>query len=283
MKMLLSARGLFVLGFVILLATNIIVFSGVASNRTSNPQARIRLTERELRLPSRISRENSGLSLKITWRVLEEDTGFDNYPGWQSPEWFDAEKLEALGFKVDDHALEMGGDISYRRPLPKEVFVVLEYNGDAYKEALNRTERALDEAKGAISANAADDKQRKKVENATNRLSNERLSNSRLFAIDVGLDPTILRENYKDQTRFIITKGLVSPNRYYAKNKKEVTGYIKGLSIRNTHVPLKHRQVFDTLLDKGTRKWNSPDPPRYTVELGYGSRWEPWIVSVQEM
>ncbi len=53
MKMLLSSRGLFTLGFVILLATNIIVFSGVASNRSGNLEAQIILSERELTLPSR--------------------------------------------------------------------------------------------------------------------------------------------------------------------------------------------------------------------------------------
>ena len=52
MKMLLSARGLFTLGFVIFLTTNIIVLSGVASNRAENPEAQIILTERELTLPN---------------------------------------------------------------------------------------------------------------------------------------------------------------------------------------------------------------------------------------
>ena len=283
MKMLLSVRGLFMLGFAILLATNIVVLSGVASNRSGKPDTQIILTERELRLPSRISSENSGLRLKITWRVLEEDTGYDNYSGWQSPEWFDAEKLEVLGFNVDIHDRAMRSDISYRHELPKEVFVVLEYDGETYKEAFNRAEYRLEKARDTISPSDTDAKRRKEVEKAANQLSRERFSTSRLFAIDVGLNPDILREKYQDQAHFIITKGLAAAKRYYDKNKKEVTGTIKGLSIKNIHVPLKHRQVFDTLLGKGIRKWNAPDPPRYQVELGYGNRWEPWMMSVQLM
>ena len=149
-------------------------------------------------------------------------------------------------------------------------------------EALNRTQMSLDKAKDAISSNTADEKGRKEVEKAAKRLKHEQFSNSRLFVIDAGLDPGLLRGKYKDQSRFIITKGLVSPGSYSDKNKKEITGYIKRLSIRAIHVPLKHRQVFDTLLDKGTPQWNSSDPPRYKIELGYGSRLEPWIVSVQQ-
>ena len=161
MKMLLSVRGLFMLGFAILLATNIVVLSGVASNRSGKPDTQIILTERELRLPSRISSENSGLRLKINWRVLEEDTGYDNYSGWQSLEWFYAEKLEVLGFNVDIHDRAMRSDISYRHELPKEVFVVLEYDGETYKEAFNRAEYRLEKARDTISPSDTDAKRRK--------------------------------------------------------------------------------------------------------------------------
>lgn len=283
MKWLLSSRGLFVIGFAILVATNILVLSGVASNRSGEPESQLILTERELKLPSRISNENSGLRLKITWRVLAENTGYDNYSGWRSPEWFDAEKLKTLGFNMAAHELETGSDISYRRPLPKEVFVVLEYNGDAYKEALIRTKISLDEAKGTLSSNTSDDKVRKKVEKAVKRLQRERVTNTRLFAIDAGLDPDVLREQYQDQTRFIITKGLAAPRSYYDKKKKQLSGYIRRLSIGAIQVPLKHRPMFDTILAKEPLNRNAPVPPRYQVQLGYGGRWEPWMISAQQM
>jgi Domain of unknown function (DUF4824) len=283
MKWLLSSRGLFLLGFAILLSSNIIVLSGVASNRSGKPDTRIILTERELKLPSRISNENSGLNLKIDWRVLSENTGYDTYSGWRSPEWFDAEKLKTLGFNVAAHGLARNSDLSYKRPLPKEVFVVLEYDGDAYKEALNRTKFSLDEAKEARSSDPSDEKGRKKIEKAVKRLNRERFASSRLFAIDAGLDAGKLRAQYMDQTRFIITKGLAAPRSYYDKKKKQLSGYIKRLSIGAVHVPLKHRPMFDTILAKEALGGNTPQPPRYQVELGYGSRWEPWMISVQQM
>ena len=268
MKWLLSSRGLFAIGFAILVATNILVLSGVASNRSGEPESQLILTERELKLPSRISNENSGLKLKVTWRVLAENTGYDNYSGWRSPEWFDAEKLKALGFNVTAHELETGSDISYRRPLPKEVFVVLEYNGDAYKEALNRTKISLDEAKDTLSSNTSDDKVRKKVEKAVKRLQRERVTNTRLFAIDAGLDPDVLREQYQDQTRFIITKGLAEPRSYYDKNKKQLSGYVRHLSIGAIQVPLKHRPMFDTILAKEPLNRNAPVPPPLSGATG---------------
>jgi hypothetical protein len=109
------------------------------------------------------------------------------------------------------------------------------------------------------------------------------MTETRLFAIDAGIDAKKLREKYNDRTRFIIAKGLVKPRYHYGNKKREVTGYITKLSIESIHVPLKHRQVFDAILVKDKSRRNGFIPPRYKVELAYGSRLEPWIVSVEPM
>ena len=281
MKIRLSSRGLFAMGFVILIVTNIVVLSGVASNRAGTPETRITITERELQLPYRVHEENSGLTLRLVWRALGQDEDYNNYNNWRSPVWFSAEKLEELGFNIDKYLSSKDDASFYKQPIPKEVFIVLENNGEPYKEAVKRAEIALEKEKDLFQFNSGDKRLRDNFERAEKRLKRERITASRLFAIDAGLDPQKLREKYHDRTRFIITKGLVKPRYNYNKKRKEVFGYITKLSVASIHVPLKHRKIFDAILVQDKSKRNEFRPPRYEVALAYGSRFEPWIVSVQ--
>jgi hypothetical protein len=278
MKILLSSRGLFALSFTILLATNIVVLSGVISNRSGAPEAQIMLTERELQLPYRVRKENTGLALRLAWRAL----GKDNYPGRRNPYWLNAEKLEDLGFNLNDDLSSNKNTTYYKRAIPKEVFIVLEINGESYSKAVKRAEVALEKEKGSLKLNPSDKRLRNKFEKAEKQLERERITETRLFAIDAGLDSNELREKYEDRTRFIITKGLVKPRYGYKMKGEEVFGYITNLSVASIYVPLKHRQIFDTLLAQGKSKKNEASP-RYKIELAYGSRLEPWIESVKSM
>ena len=67
------------------------------------------------------------------------------------------------------------------------------------------------------------------------------------------------------------------------KKKLTAIGQIKELSRERIHVPLNYRKMFDAILleDKSTK--TAFRPPRYQVELAYGRRLEPWIVSVQHL
>ena len=118
MKILLSSRGLFAIGFVILVASNIVVLSGVASNRSGNPETQITLTERELQLPYRVHEENSGLTLRFAWRALGKDEDYNMYPHWRSPVWFGSEKLEELGFNIDNYLSSKDNVAFYKQPIP---------------------------------------------------------------------------------------------------------------------------------------------------------------------
>lgn len=283
MKILLSSRVLFAIGFVILIVTNIVVLSGVVSNRSGTPETRITITETELQLPYRVHEENSGLTLRLVWRALGQDEDYNNYNNWRSPVWFSAKKLEELGFNIDKY-LRSKDDVSfYKQPIPKEVFIVLENNGEPYREAVKRAEIVLEKEKDLFKLNSEDKRLHDNFERAEKRLKRERITASRLFAIDAGLNPQRLREKYHDRTRFIITKGLVKPRYNYNKKRKEVSGYITKLSVASIHVPLKHRKIFDAILIQDKSKKNEFRPPRYEVVLAYGSRFEPWIVSVQHM
>lgn len=280
MKKLLSSRILFVLGFIVLVATNVVVLLGVAANRDGEPESHITLTERELRLPYKIHEENSGLSLRLAWRALGKDDEYNNYPSWRNPEWLDAEKLKELGFNVENFLRSNGKEKFYKQPIPKEVFIVLENGGEPYSRALKRAEAAFLREERIFKQNPEDKDLRYKFESAERQLKRERVEETRLFAVDGGLDAGKLREQYGDLNRYIITRGLVKPRYYNKKNNKEMAGYIARLSVASVYVPLNFRQTFDSILAQNKTKKNGPVPPRYEVNLAYGKRLEPWIVSV---
>jgi hypothetical protein len=159
---------------------------------------------------------------------------------------------------------------------------VLENNGAAYREAVHSAESELAKETAAQAANSGDKKLRDTLQRAEDRLQHERITKSRLFAIDAGLDPLRLREKYNDRTRFIIAQGVVEPGYVFSNKEKEVTGHIKGLSVATLHVPLNQRNVLDIFLTQIRRK-DAFQSPRYEVKLAYGSRLEPWIVSIHPL
>lgn len=279
MKIQLSSRRLFAFGFVLLVATNSIVLSGVASNRSGEPESQIILTERELRLPYQNRKEDSGLALQLTWRVLNMDEKYDS-SSWTTPAWFNSEKLEELGFKIDDFLNSSGDKKRDKEPIPKEVYIVLEKEGAPYREVIKRAEAALKREESLLQLNPEDKELREKFENAEKRLERERTSESRLFAIDAGLDPWALREKYGDRTCFVIAKGSVKPN-YWDKKDRYIFGYISKLSVTDVHVPLEQRRTFDAILSENKTKTHDFTSPRFEVKLAYGSRFEPWIASAE--
>lgn len=282
MKRLLSSRGLFLLGFLILVASNIVVLSGVASNKYGEPESQVTLTERELQLPYKIHQENSGLALRLTWRALGKIDNHGSYSDWRSPAWLSEKKLEELEFDINDFLRSNGDTTSYKQAIPKEVYIVLENDGESYREALKRAEVALDRENNSVQLNPGNKKLRTSFESAKKRLEDERISESRLFAIDAGLDPIELRKKYGDRTRFIIVKGLVKIRYIHNKNKKEAFGYISRLSVASIYVPLKHRQIFDSILAQNKFGKKHSGPPRYDATIAYGKRLESYIISVEE-
>lgn len=278
MKTITTSKKLFMAGFALVILTNIIILSAVALNRSTEQKREILLTERELGMPYRSHKENSGLSLSLVWRTLDENQANSRFYAYRrsSPSWFDIQKLRELGFNITDDHLEADSDTThYKEPVPKEVFIVLEYEGELYEASLKRAQRHLEKEEELLRLSSENKKLRENVKEAQNRLKQERTTASRLFAIDAGNNPEALRKKYDDQAQFIITKGLVKP-KYHYKNKK-VMGHIQSLSISSIYVPLKYRQ----LLDIGSEKSLGKDDPHYKVSLAYGSRYEPWIVTLQ--
>jgi hypothetical protein len=274
------SRALFAAAFLLLVATNTFVLYGVASNRSGPGEARLVLSERELGLPSWVHDADSGLALHLAWRALPSDDGDSQYPNWRSPHWLDRQKLLALGFEMDPHrANDENGGAQHKRAVSKEVYIVLELDGPSYKEMLRRAEMAVDAASGQYTEGSMDEAQRKDLEHAEADLERERREKTRLFAIDAALDPVALRARYGDRGRFIIARGRVKPTYTQYGRSQKVVGSIERLSVTKIHVPRDMRAFFEALpptLDGGM----AAKAPRYQVELAYGSRHEPWIVSV---
>ncbi len=276
MKTLPSSRRLFALALLVLLATNLVVLLGVASNRRGEPEARLTLTERELPFYYPVQKENSGMTLRLAWRAQERDEEDVYYPYGRSPAWLNAAKLRELGFRIDVGPGRESKSTHYKEPIPKEVLIVLEKGGEPHEEAIRRAEAALAFARETTESHSED------IVRAERRVERESIAESRLFAVDAGLDRETLREKYKDRTSFIIAKGLIEPLPLYDEGRK-VFGYITRLSMETIHVPLKHRRALDAILTKSRSADDTPAPPRYEVELAYGRRLEPWILSIHPL
>ena len=275
MNQTIVARLLFAVGCILLATVNYTVLSRVAANRQGQPDARLLLTERELPKINRLAQENNGVALRLAWRTLSrEDNEYDD----RKPSWLSGKKLEELGFHFSD-ALEVEQRRD-RAPLSRQVFVVLEYNGGAYHNAIKRAERALEKEEDALRANPADKGLQSARQQAKKRLRNEEISQSRLFAVDAGLDPQRLRASYDDASRFIVAPGVVRMTYRVENGRAWATGQLDEISVDKVHVPLEQRRALDAILQQNKASQGDNKPPRYQAELLYGSRREPWIAAI---
>ncbi len=276
MKIAYSRSHLYTLAFSLLFVVNLIVLLEVFSNRSTNPDFEGFLTERELGLPWIIQSENSGLSFHLQWRQK-----LDQNSGSYFPVWFDDGKLQELGFEITPQIGRKNYENYYRKQLPKEVLIVLEYNGTLYRKALFLAKNNLAESEKELQKKTEDKTLIRKLEEAKNNFEEEKNIKSRLFAIDAGLDHTQLRVKYPDRSRFIITKGIVRPAFHPQENNKAI-GYISKLSIEKIHIPLVFKKELESFLNKNMTRNNNISHPRYKVKLAYGSRLEPYIVSLKK-
>ena len=279
-------RRFLVWGFLLLAATNIVVLGGVAANRSGEPEAHLVLSERELQPPYSTRKENSGLSLRLVWRVSDENAEDNSYRYWRSPAWFDAAQIAELGLDTGGITGAENDDVRAKKPVPKEVFIVLELGGEPYQRALAQAERALAREKEAQEKPPAglpkneETAKKDKLKAAVDRLEEERLRSSRLFVIDAGLDAKVLRDRHPDRSKFIIAKGVVEAANHGTRHKKEIRGRITGLLTENIHVPLEHRASFEAAMTKKQAVRADFKGSSYTIELVYGNRFEPWIASL---
>ena len=119
-------------------------------------------------------------------------------------------------------------------------------------------------------------------------------SGSRLFIVDAGNDPVLLRNQFADRTHFLIIPAKVHISyygSYDAVQKKwtgqQVHGYVE-LLITEVTVPHDLHSRFDKKQGTGLSVSAAPyagenAPPRYQVVLCSGARYEPWIADILPM
>lgn len=276
----------------LLLVSNAFVLSGVAYNRSGEPLATITLTERELSSPYSYSyrKEDSGVAFYLHWRVQSErnqQSYYSYYSGRYTPvQWLDEKKLTRLGF---DTSFDPKKDGSYRyyNNLPeREVYLVLEYDGESYQQALKLAQENLFEKETLLESLPKDisEQEKKRTEgnarSARNILEQEQNSRSRLFVIDADVDDAPLRKKYTDQARYLVVKGKIGVT-IQSKNKKSIVrGRISEILNNRIHIPLPYRdQLVEFSKTKKYQKYKGKKP-RFQATFAWGKRYEPWIVGV---
>ena len=228
-------------------------------NRSLEPLPSLTLTERELPLGSQLMtlEDAAGLQLPLMfqWRSNPLDTR----------NWLPESKLRALGFPLnvpagDPTALEVYSD----QP-PRLAWVVLEYDGPAWKEIEQR--RAV---------------QRQQP-------WRERWADSRLVPVDAGLDIHVLRNQYP--TGHLIVRGVIAINFLGPSSGGPLLyGLLREIVPSMLTVPREHLPPLLGLAPHSVPAAAVGEPlplpefvPRYQVEVGVGRLGIPFIKGIRRV
>ncbi len=280
------------------LAGSAVALFGVARNRSGVPDAEVVLTERELALPAPTDEENSALSLRLVWSG-------PRYGATEAAPWLDRAKLESLGFDCSYPTGAPSAEEHYGRAIPRSAVLVFEYEGEAWKRGLEATARDTDDKLAKLDGIADSAAREKQAADLRRARDGARTFETRLVAVDAGLDPAELRKKYPDRSRYVLMRGVVSVRIAPEAGKKvgvrqELRGVVGSLFVEALHVPPGQRELFDSLMKDGRKAPvaaavaagedhvpracpSRSAPPRYQVRVRWGSRLEPWIVAVEPM
>jgi len=282
---------------VLIILTNVVVLSGVAYNRSGEPDATVALTERELHWQNAwnwTDKEDTGLYLKLKWNM----SGFDIYH-WDNAQssWLNEEKLKELGFDTSYPLDDNDASRYYNHQIERQGYVVLEYNGDTYQHWLKKTIKRIEETRRELSEEKKTDK-KNNLKNNIRQMEQSMITQSRLFAVDAGSNPSLLRKQHPDKSKTIITPAVFDVSLQYTSrkkdrpkpvNKKYLRGWVREISIPEIHVTSDYRSFFISDIKTHTKTYLPRDKPlsdlepRYQVTLNYGKRHEPWIADVQKL
>ena len=258
-------RSVLVAGVVLVVANGAILVN-VARNHAGNPDAVVRLSEREAHSFMSPEKETEMmLVLRLEWQMALGPDGADT--------WFDTARLEALGYNDLPAATDsMTGRNWLGRE--KQGYAVLELAGPAWEkwEAAQQAQR--DSLGGAPPVEPVPHHGGPAPRGSWN------VRGSRLMAVDVGLDPMALRGQYPDRSRYLILPAKFRPDfipsmRDSAGAVKEparITGRISQILPGTLVVPMPLR---DSLLGLGA---GAPDSTtHYELTIKVGKRWEAWV------
>ena len=273
-------RMLFTAALVLIVAANAVVLAGVAWNRSGEPEAALRLTERELAVENYGmwgGDEKSGIGLRLQWRLPvrdDEQTSYYYGPWGGEATWLDEAKLRELGFEPPPPGVPEERRV--RREQEKAVYLALEFDGAVYQSALKRAQEA------AAKERAAGGKPKSSYASAVEWLEREERSSSRLFAVDAGRDAGALRAKYPDRSRYAIAEGRVRPHYRLSVGKRKTYAHVTAISVPSINVPLESRALFASLSNTH-QHLERKGAPRYEALVAYGKRLEPRIVEAKRL
>jgi hypothetical protein len=275
-----TRRHTLIAGLALILLTNAVALLGVHRNRSGEPESMLTLTQRELQQPYGwgMYRENSGVSLRINWRVpAAERSGYYSYSGG-NPVWLDQAKMASLGFDVSPSKDMLDYYRWSSRQLSKEVLLVLELDGPAWQQALQRAQQYAAEQDAKLAAQPDDKAVQQSAKSAHEEARREEQDNSRLFAVDAGLDLNELRAQYPDRNRYAIVRAQVRPQSIGGKG--EIAGYIDRISIDEINVPHEYHDMFDIRVRPAIERSQTSGRRTFEASVAFGQRLEPWLIDI---
>jgi uncharacterized protein DUF4824 len=235
-------RGLLAAAALVVVA-NAIALLGVAPNRASTLQT-IELTQRELILGYQ-SEENSGIDLQL---VVNNQSTLD---------WFDAAKLQELGFPAS-----VASVTNYRDWPALSAYVAFEYDGPAWQ---------------AVAAKEREFQRQFQARPIESNIESNIDGQSHLVPVDASGSFETLLAKYGSTGTHLILRATVLPLIGRKAGIDVMGGRIVELINPQIHVPLPAALDLEKLKPPYLP---SSQRARYTVRLAYGTRFEPWVVSV---
>jgi len=227
-----------IVALALILLVNVIILAGVRYNRGGEPDAVVTLTERELHLGAR-DKENSGVSLQLELQ--------SNHNKWsESSPWFDRKKLQEVGFACNLPIDTKEAEQYYQKQLPRQSYVVLEYEGQAWDDWQVAQKKQLMELETQVSEGQ---KKKELLDSMRKRFNWEMVGGSRLFSVDVGNDPAKLRQRYPEQKKYIITPAqvrlrLLAADETGKLRKPVLSGYVDEILTATINVPRDRQGVL---------------------------------------
>jgi hypothetical protein len=251
---------------VVVVIGNAVIMAGVARNRAGNPDAVVRLSERELR---NVVEMDEGaepiLDFRIEWGVA---------PGPDGAPWFDRAMLESLGVGRLPEPADSAAVNDFREE-GRRAYAVLELGGPAWDRLAAMRQAQLDSAQAGRPPEA-----QAKHAGDLPWLEGVGRHESRLLAVDIGNDPLALRQKYPERSRYLILPAAYVAEVEVARKDSlgvvtepaRVLGRITDLLPGRVYVP---RPLRDSLLALGAAADDSTT--RFEVTYKVGRKWEGWV------
>lgn len=260
---------LLALAAALVLVANALAISLVAYNRSGMPESVLRLGARELAPLREPALADEGLPELRPRLRLAEGSGAGG-PEARSPSWLDEAKLRELGARLP--AAGPAGDKQRRRltaaPFSIAAMLVLELDGDAYRQSLALARERAGRAAAALAANPQDDRLRREASQADKALAEDDTQASRLFAVDAGLDAVALRARYPNRARHAIVHGRIGAMMIGEPGHQRIASIVEDTGANSVSIPAEHVAALDRLQHGDAEG---------TVEIAFGRRLEPWI------